>query len=93
MNSSTTPTPDKGQQDTLNLIEIIKNLLEMHKDWESGKREEADQSLADIKACVLQNSTPAKAQLDNLIKAVGGHEELTSPALQLVERFGYIPSL
>ncbi len=85
---------EKNQkQQVLDSIQQMKDSVENNPGWEAEKRQEASDALSRIGDCVASGRAPSKTDFDDLMKAVGDNEDLTSQALQIVERFGYIPSL
>lgn len=94
MNSQATSGPEaRNQQEALQLTGQLKELVQSNDQLLSQKKNEAFQCLTGIEEKVRAGAAPDKVQFDDLMKAVGEEEEITTPALRLGEMYGYIPSL
>lgn len=95
MNAQAAPnrSDEKKQQEALHLTASLTAALGQSNHLASGQQQAAAECLAAIEERIRGNNAPHKTQFDDLMKAVGEDEPLTTQALQLGELFGYLPSL
>ncbi|CAA9340922.1 MAG: hypothetical protein AVDCRST_MAG56-7883 [uncultured Cytophagales bacterium] len=95
MNAQAAPNPpdERQKQEALRLTDTLTNALGQPNPLAPGQQQAATECLAAIRERLAGNGAPHKTQLDDLMKAVGEDEPLTTQAMQLAELFGYLPSL
>jgi|GEM_PF-3219901 len=84
---------ERQKQEALRLTDTLTNALGQSNHLSPGQQQAAADCLATIRERLAGNGAPHKTQFDDLLKAVGEDEPLTTQALQLGELFGYLPSL
>ena len=92
MNAQAAPD-ERTQQEALRLTAALTGALGQPNHLAPGQRQAAAECLAAIGERLRANAAPHKNQFDDLMKAVGEDEPLTTQALQLGELYGYLPSL
>lgn len=95
MNAQAAPdAPNERQkQEALRLATTLTDALGQSNHLAPGQQQAAAECLAAIRERIEGNGAPHKTQFDDLMKAVGEDEPLTTQAVQLAELFGYLPSL
>ncbi len=95
MNAQAAPDrPDeKKQQEALRLTAALTDALGQPNHLAPGQQQAAAECLSAIGERIRANAAPHKTQFDDLMKAVGEDEPLTTQSLQLSELYGYLPSL
>jgi hypothetical protein len=95
MNAQAAPNApnERQKQEALRLTASLTDALGQSNYLAPGQQQAAAECLAAIRERIEGNGAPHKTQFDELMKAVGEDEPLTTQALQLTELFGYLPSL
>ncbi len=94
MKSQATTGPEAGNmEEVIRLTSKLKSMVEANDGLIPQKKEDALACLIRMEEGLHTGTTPGKLQFDDLMKAIGEEEAITTPALLLGEKCGYLPSL
>jgi hypothetical protein len=94
MKSQATDGPGAGNmEEAIRLTSKLKSIVEANESLIPQKKEDALACLRKMEEGLHTGTSPDKLQFDDLMKAIGEEEEITTPALLLGEKCGYLPSL